>query len=103
LDVLRSGAQIDLLITDIGLLDGMNGRELAKAARRARPSLKVLLITGYGEQRIMRDGPLQSGEYALMKPFSMESLVSLVEAIISGEQGASAGGAAGSDFPSSAH
>ena len=48
---LRTDARIDLLVTDVGLPGGMNGRQVADAARDLRPGLKVLFITGYG-----RDG-----------------------------------------------
>ncbi|MDV2687175.1 response regulator, partial [Alkalihalophilus lindianensis] len=46
LKMLQSDARIDLLITDVGLPGGMNGRQLADAARTHRPDLKVLFITG---------------------------------------------------------
>ncbi len=45
LQVLQSDVRIDLLITDVGLPGGMNGRQMADAARVSRPSLKVLFIT----------------------------------------------------------
>jgi CheY-like chemotaxis protein len=45
--VIRSAAKIDLLITDVGLPGGMNGRQMADAAREMRPDLKILFITGY--------------------------------------------------------
>ena len=48
LAVLETTLRIDLLIADVGL-PGLNGRELADAARRTRPDLKVLFITGYDE------------------------------------------------------
>ena len=51
LQVLQSGTRVDLLVTDVGLPGGMNGRQLADAARRERPDLKVLFITGYARTR----------------------------------------------------
>ncbi len=49
LKILQSEVRIDLLITDVGLPGGMNGRQIADAARVSRPELKVLFITGYAE------------------------------------------------------
>ena len=46
LKILQSNVRIDLLVTDVGLPGGMNGRQLADAARSARRALKVLFITG---------------------------------------------------------
>lgn len=46
LKVVQSGARIDLPITNVGLPNGMNGRQVADAARAIRPHLKVLFITG---------------------------------------------------------
>lgn len=51
LRLLGSNARIDLLITDIGLPGGMNGRQVADAAPVSRPDLKVLFITGYARTR----------------------------------------------------
>jgi CheY-like chemotaxis protein len=53
LRVLQSAARIDLLITDVGLPGGMNGRQVADAARTLRPDLRVLFITGYAENALM--------------------------------------------------
>ena len=46
--ILNSDARIDLLVTDVGL-PGLNGRQLADAARATRPRLRVLFMTGYAE------------------------------------------------------
>jgi CheY-like chemotaxis protein len=45
LRVLRSDARVDLLVTDVGLPGGMNGRQFADAAREGRPGLEVLFIS----------------------------------------------------------
>ena len=60
LNILRSDAPIDLLVTDVGL-PGMNGRQLADQARELRPGLKVLFITGYAESAAISPGFLQAG------------------------------------------
>ncbi len=53
LRVLLSDARVDLLVTDVGLPGGMNGRQMADAARINRPDLKVLFITGYAENGVI--------------------------------------------------
>ena len=55
LRILQSPQQIDLLITDIGL-PGLNGRQVADAARVTRPGLKVLFMTGYAENAAVGQG-----------------------------------------------
>jgi CheY-like chemotaxis protein len=72
--ILESGAAIDLLITDVGLPNGMNGRQLAEAARQARPGLKVLFITGYAESALLDHGALEPGMHVMIKPFVTEAL-----------------------------
>jgi PAS domain S-box-containing protein len=72
--VLQSGARIDLLITDVGLPNGMNGRQVADAARSLRPGLKVLFITGYAENAAVGNGHLEPGMELLTKPFTIEAL-----------------------------
>jgi CheY-like chemotaxis protein len=79
---LRSSARIDLLITDVGLPGGMNGRQLADAARTGRAGLKVLFITGYAETAAIGEGQLDPGMHMLTKPFAMEALARAVKAII---------------------
>ncbi|MCF5715670.1 PAS domain-containing protein, partial [Pseudomonas tremae] len=55
LKLLRSDVHIDLLITDVGLPGGMNGRQMADAGREVRPQLKTLFITGYAENAAIGD------------------------------------------------
>lgn len=72
--VLESDARIDLLISDVGLPGGMNGRQVADAARTIRPGLKVLFITGYAENSLVRNSRLEPGMALLTKPFTVEDL-----------------------------
>jgi len=76
--VLQSGAKIELLITDVGLPNGMNGRQVADAARSLRPDLKVLFITGYAENAAVGNGHLEPGMELLTKPFTMQGLAAKV-------------------------
>jgi CheY-like chemotaxis protein len=74
LDILLSNNRIDLLITDVGLPGGLNGRQMADAARTRRPDLRVLFITGYAENAVLSHGHLEHGMHILTKPFSMDEL-----------------------------
>lgn len=74
LKVLQSAARIDLLITDVGLPGGMNGRQVADAARLTRPDLKILFVTGYAENAAVGNGHLDSGMEVVTKPFVMTEL-----------------------------
>lgn len=84
LAILQSGARIDLLVSDVGLPGGMNGRQMADAARIARPDLKVLFITGYAEKRALGDGQLARGMQVLTKPFVIETLAARIREMIAG-------------------
>ncbi len=72
LKVLQGQSRIDLLITDVGLPGGMNGRQVADAGRALRPDLKVLFITGYAENAVVSHGHLDPGMQIITKPFAME-------------------------------
>jgi PAS domain S-box-containing protein len=84
LKLLQSDIRIDLLITDVGLPGGMNGRQVADAARLSRPNLKVLFITGYAENAAIGNGQLEPGMHVLTKPFNLDKLAARVKAIIDG-------------------
>jgi signal transduction histidine kinase/PAS domain-containing protein len=84
LRILESNARIDLLITDVGLPGGMNGRQVADAARVSRPDLKVLFITGYAENAAVGNGHLDPGMEILTKPFAMASLANKIREMITG-------------------
>ena len=74
LKILRSDVPIDLLVTDVGLPNGMNGRQVADAARELRPELKVLFVTGYAENAVLSHGHLEPGMQVVTKPFDMTIL-----------------------------
>ena len=79
---LQSTAQIDLLLTDVGL-PRMNGRELAGRARILRQGLPILFMTGYAEKAINREVFLGTGMELLAKPFKMNELLEKVRASLS--------------------
>jgi len=87
LRILESEAAIDLLISDVGLPGGINGRQLADAARITRPELKVLFITGYAENAIIGSGHLAPGMRVLTKPFVVETLANRIQDMIGDDKG----------------
>jgi CheY-like chemotaxis protein len=72
------GAKIDILVTDIGLPGGLNGRQLADAAREIRPDLPVVLVTGYAGDAISIPVDPADKMTMLRKPFELDSLVEMV-------------------------
>jgi PAS domain S-box-containing protein len=82
LKILLSDARIDLLVTDVGLPGGMNGRQMADAGRVSRPDLKVLFITGYAENAAVGNGQLSPGMAVLTKPFPMEAMAARIRSMI---------------------
>ncbi len=82
LKILETNIPVDLLVTDVGLPGGMNGRQLADAALVTRPNLKVLFVTGYAESAALRGHHLKPGVHVLTKPFSLETLGERVTEII---------------------
>jgi signal transduction histidine kinase len=79
---MQSIVRIDLLITDVGLPHSINGRQVADAGRVVRPELKVLFITGYAENAVVRDGHLTHDMHVMMKPFALQALASRVQELI---------------------
>lgn len=82
LKVLRSDVRIDLLITDVGLPGGLNGRQMAEAGRDVRPGLGTLFITGYAENAVIGNGHLEAGMQVLTKPFSVDTLTARVRELM---------------------
>jgi PAS domain S-box-containing protein len=82
LKLLNEHPEIDLLVTDVGLPGGMNGRQVADAARVQKPDLKILFITGYAETSVWRDGHSEAGMQVLTKPFTIESLAQKVSDLL---------------------
>ncbi|MDA7416423.1 response regulator [Xenophilus arseniciresistens] len=87
LKLLESPARIDLLVSDVGLPGGMNGRQLADAARSLRPGLNVLFITGYAENAVLNHGHLEAGMHVMTKPFEMDALARRVRELMERRSG----------------
>jgi signal transduction histidine kinase len=71
--IVDSAEPIDLMVSDIGL-PGMNGRDLADLARRHRPDMPVLFVTGYAERAAHQGVSLDPGMGMITKPFEFETL-----------------------------
>ncbi|MBK8248514.1 MAG: response regulator [Gemmatimonadetes bacterium] len=69
--------EIDLLITDL-VMPEMNGAELYQAAARARPGLRVMYMSGYAPDKILRETVQKPGTFFLAKPFTMRQLADRV-------------------------
>ena len=69
---------------DVGLPGGLNGRQVADAARIVRPDLKVLFITGYAENAVVGAGQLGRDMAVITKPFQMESLARKIRDTLAG-------------------
>ena len=81
--LLQSKESIDLLISDV-ILPHVNGRKLAEIARSSRPALKVLFVSGYSENAIVRGDLIEAGMDMLSKPFALDTLGAKVNAMIKG-------------------
>ena len=78
---LASNTRLDLMITNVGL-QGMNGRQLAGLARRHRPDMQVLSVTGHAEQ-VTGDGEfLEFGMSMVTKPFTLDALAFKIREIL---------------------
>lgn len=84
LGILEAAGRVDLLVTDVGLPGGMNGRQVADAARTMRPELKVLFITGYADKAAIGNGMLPPGMNVMTKPFDVDDLTRKIRAMMDG-------------------
>jgi NO-binding membrane sensor protein with MHYT domain/signal transduction histidine kinase/CheY-like chemotaxis protein len=81
LEILVAGRRFELLVTDVGL-PGMNGRQLAEAARQHLPDLPVLFMTGYAEGAGLRSEFLGPGMDLMVKPFQLDALAIRLGALL---------------------
>ena len=77
-------APIHLLLTDV-VMPGMSGRELAEQLQQLRPELKVLFMSGYTDDAVVRHGLLTAQVEFLAKPFSPLGLVAKVRLVLDQE------------------
>ena len=86
LKLLEGNARVDLLVTDVGL-PGLNGRQLADAARQTRPDLRVLFMTGYAANAALNGGFLDPGMEMITKPFAIDALAQRIRDMVGKRQG----------------
>jgi PAS domain S-box-containing protein len=79
--ILQAEPSVVLLVTDVGLPGGMNGRQVADAARKLRPALLVLFVTGYAENAVLSHGHLPTGMQVLTKPFELSTFCQKVQTL----------------------
>jgi PAS domain S-box-containing protein len=79
---IEGGVKADLLLTDVVLPDGMNGRQVADAVRGRLPGIKVLYMSGYTEHAVMHQGCLEPGIRLLSKPFRKHELAQALRAVL---------------------
>ena len=82
--VLEQATGVDLLLTDIVMPGGMNGCQLAEAARSRKPGLKTLFMTGYSGDAIGDHGLSDPGVRLVAKPFSIDVLAATVRDVLDG-------------------
>lgn len=85
LDCLDGSPRVNLLLIDVVLPGGMNGRELAEEAEGRRPGLAVLFMSGYTDDAILHHGRLDKGAQLLQKPFGKEEIARAIRKALSGE------------------
>ncbi|MBI3196823.1 MAG: response regulator [Rhodospirillales bacterium] len=78
LEMLAREPHVDLLLTDVVMPGGMNGREVAEEARRMQPTLKVLFTSGYFEGALLRNGGIDGSAPLLVKPYRKNRLAEKV-------------------------
>ena len=72
---------IDLLLTDV-VMPGIDGRQLAEAARRELPALRVLYMSGYTDDAVVRHGVMQGAVNLIEKPFRIDVLATKVRQVL---------------------
>lgn len=85
LDYLESAGAVDLLLTDVVMPGGMDGRKVADAVLHGWPQTKVLFTSGYTENAIVHNGRLDVGVQFLSKPYRREALAAKVRRVLDGD------------------
>lgn len=78
---LAGEAPIDIMVSDVGL-PSMNGRQLAEVARRHRPELPILFVTGYAENAATKASFIGTNMDMISKPFAVEKLAAKISELM---------------------
>jgi CheY-like chemotaxis protein len=82
LRALEANTDVRLLFTDVGLPGGLDGRQLADAAHRKRPALRVLFTSGYAQNAIVHNSKLDPGVDLVTKPFTYAGLAMKIRKVL---------------------
>ena len=82
LTILESGANIDLLFTDVVMPGPIKTRELARRAQELHPSIQVLFTSGYTQNAIVHNGRLDDGVHLLSKPYRRDELARKIRMLL---------------------
>jgi CheY-like chemotaxis protein len=82
LEALASGAHVDLLLTDICMPGGLHGPALAKEARRLRPQIKVLFVSGAPDDTLLQADADEDGGQLLLKPCTKAELAQKIREVL---------------------
>lgn len=87
LPILEQDRPVDILVSDVVMPGGMSGVDLAKAAHKRRPGLKVLFVTGYDRAAIAQATKYDDSLRLLNKPFSLTDLAREISILLADERG----------------
>jgi CheY-like chemotaxis protein len=83
--LIESDGRIDLLLTDVVLPGGLDGEELAVVARRVRPGLAVLYMSGYAERLVGGPAGAEDRSGFIAKPFAKIELAAALRSVLDGD------------------
>jgi PAS domain S-box-containing protein len=87
----RHQGRIHLLLTDV-VMPGMSGRVLSERLMLSRAETRVLYMSGYSDDAILRHGVKSAGTHFIQKPFSIEALAQKIREALSGAPAVSTSG-----------
>ena len=82
LELLQQVSDFDLLFTDVVMPGGLNGPQVADAARSLRPGIRILFTSGYTENAIVHHGRVDAGVELLSKPYRRQELAAKVRKVL---------------------